>query len=104
MTIQELKNRGYKVKVRHFRYGGIKIVDAVNLPTNFVAVCPLLPEKEIAGPNRYPRGGKTVVQVTSPGGKDYDAVAECSLKDGFDRKRGVRICLGRIEQEIQSEE
>ncbi len=98
MTVQELKDKGYLVKIKHFRYPYDPLVEYLNLPKGSVGVRPLAPEREIYGPRRYPRGGLTTMEVTSPDGFNYAASAECSLMDGFERKRGVRICLGRIIQ------
>jgi len=97
LTLTDLKEKGFKVRIQHFRYRTLQITDAVNLPRNFTILGPLEPEKAVPGPERSPRGGGTIVKVTRDG-KDYVGTAECSLKDGFDRKRGVRICLGRLER------
>jgi len=102
MTLQELKDKGYKVKVRHYRYPFVKLDNYINLPMGAVGLGELMPEKDIEGPKRFPRGGLTRVEVTSPENWNYAVEAHCSLKDGFDRKRGVRICLGRLGVSIEN--
>lgn len=71
MTIQELRNNGYKIKVLHYRRGN-----------------PL---------NNYkgPKGGRTKVIIDSPNGEHFEGEAKCSNKDNYNKKLGVRIALGR---------
>lgn len=69
LTVKELRKNGYKVRVHHHR----KVV------TSTVAA----------------RGGKTVVEVTTPDGVTFIGIARCSRKENFNKKMGVRIALGR---------
>lgn len=69
MTVEELRKSGYKVRVHHHRRSS---VDGVNS-----------------------RGGKTVVEVTTPDGKTLYGYARCSRKENFNKRLGVRIALGR---------
>jgi hypothetical protein len=68
-NVEELRKSGYKVWVKHFRRGSL------------------------GGPN--PRGGKTVVEVTTPDGVTLVGVSRCSRKENFNKRLGVRIALGR---------
>lgn len=69
LTVEELRKNGYKVRVHHHR----KVV------TSAVAA----------------RGGKTVVEVTTPDGVTFVGISRCSRKENFNKKMGVRIALGR---------
>ena len=40
-------------------------------------------------------GGKTVVEITTPEGEQLIGEAECSIKDQFNRKRGLQVAIGR---------
>lgn len=76
MTVHKLRKAGFKVQVRHFRCYD----DDINTPLS--------------------KGGSTEVLITYPpqegiGTCSVVGIAECSPKDNFDRKRGVRIALGR---------
>lgn len=46
------------------------------------------------------RGGCTEVFITTKDGKNFEALAECSKSDMYDRKIGVRIALGRAVSEM----
>lgn len=69
MNVEELRKSGYKIRVHHHRKvneGGINS-----------------------------RGGKTVVEVTTPDGRTLVGVSRCSRKENFNKRLGVRIALGR---------
>jgi hypothetical protein len=67
--VEALRKGGFKVRVRHSR--------RMN-PTGI-----------------NPRGGKTVVNLTTPNGIELEGVAVCSRKENFNKRLGVRIALGR---------
>lgn len=69
-TVDELRHLGYKVRVRHFRK-----LDEHN--------------------NILPRGGETIVSITDEHGHTVEGVAKCSNNDGFNKKIGVAIAIGR---------
>jgi hypothetical protein len=82
-TIQQLRQEGYKVRVIHER-----IVNN---------------NDHKGGPKIEPRGGKTIIELTTPvGDKSVFAVAECSKSDNFDRKMGNRIALRRAFQQLNA--
>lgn len=87
MTIQELRNKGYKVRVLHNRlYNGYHKwqVGAVE------------PAKYHYGPiDPDPKGGSTEIVIDSPDGKHFQGLAICSKKENYNKKMGVRIALGR---------
>jgi hypothetical protein len=67
--VERLRKSGFKVRVKHYRLMnpcGIK-----------------------------PRGGKTVVEITTPEGESLVGMARCSRNENFNKRLGVRIALGR---------
>lgn len=90
MTVQELRQQGFKVRVTHrrfFKRGDSKV---------------LLSRKEYYyddgiqySDDILPKGGETIIEITTPAGYEYEGVALCSKKDAFNRKEGVRIALER---------
>lgn len=94
MTVKGLRDKGYEVQVTHHRYHPV-----LGIPTALTYM--LFPSYEII--SRYeslkkvlPNGGKTVVDIYNT--KDsisYTGVSECSLKDHYNKKLGVRIAIGR---------
>ena len=72
MTVHDLRKNGYKVRVLHCRkfcgnsFGAFK-----------------------------PKGGSTVVQITTPEGVDLEGVSRCSDKDLYNKKLGVKVAIGR---------
>lgn len=69
MTVEELRRSGYKIRVHHHRRKNDEGINA--------------------------RGGKTVVEVTTPDGRTLIGVARCSRRENFNKRLGVRIALGR---------
>jgi len=105
-TIQKLREDGNKVRVRHCRaYKNIpgeyltrrqfeeRIESSSAISAAAVINGKLSPKpySEIVSPN----GGMTVVQITTPTGEELEGVALCSLKDGYCRKKGLAIAMGR---------
>ena len=84
MTVQELRNKGYKVKVLHHRlYNGKFKWQAVD---NYIGGGIIDPDT---------KGGSTHIIIDSPNGNHFEGVALCSREDNYDKKLGVRIALGR---------
>lgn len=77
MTIEELRKAGYKIRVHHNR-----------------KLCP-------DGINA--RGGKTVVEVTTPDDTTLIGMSRCSRKENFNKRMGVRIALGRAMSSVEGE-
>lgn len=88
MTVQELRNSGYKVKVLHNRlYNGYQKWETLGDDYTFAKAL------GVAGPD--PKGGSTQVIIDSPNGQHFEGHSICSKKDNYDKKMGVRIALGR---------
>ena len=87
MTVQELRNAGYKVKVLHNRlYGGYHKWQegALEYARNYAAT--VEPDT---------KGGSTQVIIDSPNGEHFQGLAICSKKETYNKKLGVRIAIGR---------
>jgi hypothetical protein len=83
MTVQELRDNGYKIRVTHYRYY-----------TNSKLL--LKSEAVRQGFNEpKPHGGKVVVEVRTPDGNELTGCSVCSRSDPYNRKFGVKIALGR---------
>jgi hypothetical protein len=82
-TVKSLRQSGYKVKVLHFRITDYSM-DRFGLFD--------------------PKGGSTVIEITSPEGIQVRAEAKCSSKDNYCRRTGVAICLGRALKELEYQE
>lgn len=75
-TVEGLRASGYKVRVMHTRKPNSGGVNA--------------------------RGGKTIVEVTTPEGVTLVGISRCSRKENFNKKLGVRIALGRAFASVQN--
>lgn len=93
-TVHEFRKAGYIVRIDHFRYlwnPETKVVDEMS----FRHTDDVLDRKTIA-----PHGGETHVYIQAPDGTAYNEIARCRLFDSYNKKIGVRICLGRICKQI----
>ena len=94
-TIEDLRCRGYKVRVHQYRYVLGKEGDPANLlPRN----CPLF--------EGYPgqisiRGGLTCISILTPDGDEISASALCSKKDVYHRRYGNFVALNRILEKVK---
>ncbi len=78
--VQQLRHRRFKVRIGHFRY-----FKGFRKP-RLMRDCPDDPK---------PRGGLTVVQITSPEGEEFEARIKCSRDDNYNKKQGVRMAVAR---------
>ena len=88
MTVQQLRNMGYKVRVLHNRlYIGYHEWQVGSRPnsSNF-GYGPIDPDA---------KGGSTEIIIDSPTGEHFRGLAICSKKENYNKKMGVRIALGR---------
>ena len=87
MTIQQLRNSGYKVRVLHNRlYNGYYKWQVGSKPNGDHGYGPIDPDT---------KGGSTQIVIDSPSGEHYEGLAICSKKENYNKKLGVRIALGR---------
>ena len=89
MTIHSLRKAGNKVRVTHFRMTLDGRLQPRRLFTN--------DSVKTKGHNPYltPKGGKTLIEITTPDGLELVGEAHCSLEDNFNRKYGINKALGR---------
>lgn len=86
MTVQDLRNKGYKVRVLHNRlYNGYHKWQVGSIPQS--GYCGRIDPDT--------KGGSTEVIIDSPNGARYHSIAICSKKDNYNKKIGVRIAIGR---------
>lgn len=107
--VQILRDRGYSVRVTHYRryFDWSNKINALNHVDESVtrhlrlvtADIVELPNHESPGLNyALPKGGTTVVEVTTPSGSNYYAEAYCNPKDQFNRKLATTIASNRVLQ------
>ncbi len=90
-TVHQLRLSGHKIKISHFRWYWDKANKRWALLTKFQRQQSDIPshvEVEV-------KGGLTKVEVTDPEGRTVFHEEKCSDDQGFDRKKGVEITLGR---------
>lgn len=83
-SVEQLRKDGYKVRVTHLRFYNVN--GKPELKAKFES-----PGKDFL----MTKGGKTFVEITSPENENFVGEAYCSIKDGFNRKLGLQIALGR---------
>jgi hypothetical protein len=87
MTVQQLRNNGYKVRVLHNRlYSGYHKWQVGAIESAKHHYGPIYPD---------PKGGSTQIIIDSPDGQHFRGLAMCSRKDNYNKRMGVRIALGR---------
>lgn len=96
-TVYSLRKNGSKVRVIHRRF--YRVFDEMErrtkdvLLSRFEATAQLSPIDVERG--LLPKGGETVIELTTPEGDNFRGVAECSLSDHFNRKTGLLKAIGR---------
>jgi hypothetical protein len=78
VSVAELRRAGWGVRVRHHR-------------------------EEYDDGSPKPKGGSTVVFLSSPNNHKFWGSSVCSNKDAFNRKLGLEIALGRAMKGIKKE-
>ena len=93
-TIHELRKLGYWVGVTHLRndkYGQMPFKNKHEIKA-YYASKPIR-DKDIISP----KGGATIVEIVPPSkDKYFSSQAICNMKDTFNRRVALNICLGRI--------
>jgi hypothetical protein len=92
-SIEELRAAGHKVRVYHARvfsvYNGHH----------------LLSKREMERIDEYAmiycKGGYTRIDVTTLSGKDYSAKFNVPADRNFNRKLGIRVCIGKILKQME---
>ena len=95
LTVHAIRKSGFKVHVNHYRYIGNPKHDH-----NLAAYFHIRNEK---WQNRIsPKGGLTTIDVYDRGSSEplFHVQAKCSLKDAYNRKIALNVCLGRLESQM----
>ncbi len=111
-SIHSLRKAGFKVKIDHYRhvlFADDTHYNATYLPTilqsdplqAIVFLHTLVITRKAKKERRFayihPKGGSTRLHLVSPDGKTEGfATADCSARDRFNRRLGLRICLSRL--------
>lgn len=96
ITVKSLRQSGLKVRVCHRR----RYFDPVNKRWTFLTKYERSQVPLADYVKMHEKGGITEVTVTVAGSKDFTALAECSKKEAYNRRRGVGIALGLILNDV----
>lgn len=100
LNVKSLRQQKYKIRVTHYRLVKAGAKFAMKGKPD------LLPMHEIQTRNfQYAilaKGGKVVVELTSPNNVSVSAEAECSKKDVYVKKEGVKLALERALDKLNS--
>lgn len=98
-SIKELRQNGYKVKVTHMRKVKKFDPDTYTIKTVNMRSFAAKQGDKTKEHRLIANGGSTTVSVLTPTGKEYTATAVCGKRDSYCYKRGVNVCLGRINKQ-----
>lgn len=79
-TVKSLRQKGWKVRVMHFRKRKYRRFSHSSRMSE--------------------KGGRTVVELTSPESKNGEGTAFCHPDDNYNKKEGVKIALSRALQDF----
>lgn len=96
ITINSLKEKGYKVYVSHKRYFCEQVFNKNMEPVQAYVLRNMSQVDRDIKKNAHPVGGMTCVSIVSPDGDVKTGCAQCCLKDNYNKKLGVQIALNRI--------
>lgn len=100
--IQQLEEKGYRVKIFHYRYFDNGKGEPSKEVHSGVGMRRL---KQDLNLGFYPRGGKTIVGIFRGGERSFELIAggtaNCSLRDNYSKKIGTQIALGRALKEMK---
>lgn len=85
-TVKELRKNGNKVRIIESRY--VKVLEDVPDGNNRLFYSRECPEF-----SRTPHGGQTIVEITTPEGRELRGVATCSKMDSFCRAYGRNLAI-----------
>lgn len=88
MTVHELRKQGNKVRVIHVREKTYHLIKT-ELEESYEFFYSL----RYAGINA--KGGRTIIEISSPDGKEAFGIAHCHPQDNYNKKEGVRQALKR---------
>lgn len=82
LTVQHLRQTGFKVRVNHFRYGADEFGNIIMAPRRFLKLI-------------YPKGGYTRVEIKTPDGQELIGVSKCHNVDNFNFATANQMAIGR---------
>lgn len=89
ITVKALRAKNYKVRVSHLRTH-INDINKKKIKNYYH-------KRQFEDKNLiYPKGGKTLVEVTTPDGKQLIEQVICSINDTYQKSVGLSIALGRL--------
>lgn len=103
MTVQQLRDNGYKVSVSHYRFfnldpAGWWVDEEGNAHTTNIAHQGMIKR---LNKKPLPRGGMTFVAITTPDEVTSNAYSACSMSDNYCKKTGREIAIGRALKKLR---
>ena len=100
-SIHALRKAGFKIKIDHYRrvlFAGEPVVANPNRTDLHAVKVTRMAKKQRQFSYIDPKGGTTRLYIgNADGTQTYGvAVADCNARDRFNRRLGVRICIGRL--------
>ena len=98
--IEFLREAGFEVNVRHERpWNGelrsrYEMLEACQRALE-AAWFPATPPADMKPRVAFEPGGRTVVELRDPDGREFRGVARCNPREQFNRRLGLAIALGR---------
>lgn len=99
-SVKELRKTGHSVKITHMRKVKRFDLQSYKIRTEEMKSYAAKVKNAAEEVRLMPNGGTTTVAITTPNGKVYSASAKCGDRDAYIYKRGVNMCLGRINKKM----
>lgn len=91
-SIHDLRKAGHKIRISHYRYILVPVTSCLTRVTKKDKKGGVYPTNSILA-----KGGRTEIEFTPKDGSTTQVVESCcNPKDQFNRRLGIRICLGRL--------
>lgn len=103
MNVANLRQNGYNVRVLHTRRAQYieKTKEGFEVKTSMFPMKIIRNGRASGTHTLLAKGGKTEVRITDPKGRVFESETLCSKKENYSYKRGLDVCLGRIEKAMK---
>lgn len=98
VTIELLKAKNCKVRIKHLRRACLMNGEVDDCSRRDIEKFGMFDGPQgIFAASVLPRGGKTIVEITEPGGRTVRAIAKCHPNDNYCKKEGVKVALSKVQ-------
>lgn len=95
-SVEQLRKNGFKVRIMHWR--NVNKEAKSNKEQNLLSASKFYRR----GDTFSLKGGKTIVELTSPGNKNVRGVSQCSYQDNFTYKIGTQIAVKNALEQLKT--